>query len=216
MGYSQSLFPLKIYRDVYPDMDHINHIRDNLFPKFENIFEEAEKNNVGFMQDGTLCSYNDNAQLHRMFPEETKEIVAFVEKCAMEYWKECLYFDGLTPFVMQMWANTTPKGGWVQHHLHGSIPFTAVLYIDASPEQGNLFLENPLDMILMSQPIGTETKYPLGDEIEVNSGDLVLFPGFLKHAVKPNTTDRPRLILGFNLGSRGHYFAGQWGEIKWD
>ncbi len=164
------------------------------------------------MRDGTLCSYNTNSYLHTQFPEETSEVVKFVEAQAQEYWKILNYYDKLEPFVFQMWANSTPKGGWVHSHLHGSIPFTGVLYVDASPEQGNLILENPLDTIWMTQPIGPSVKYPMGEEIEVRTGDLVMFPGFIKHSVKPNTTDRPRLVLAFNIGARGSYWSPQWSK----
>jgi ectoine hydroxylase-related dioxygenase (phytanoyl-CoA dioxygenase family) len=88
--------------------------------------------------------------------------------------------------------------------------FTAVLYIDASPEQGTLVIENPLDMILMTQPISPEVKYPMRQEIEVHTGDLVIFPGYLKHSVNPNLTDKERIVLAFNIGCRGKYWASQW------
>jgi len=207
MGHSQSLFPVKIYRDFYPKVEDL---KNNLFPKLKNVFLETENNNNVFMHDGTLCSYETNSYLHVDFPEETRDVVEFVERCANEFWKESNYYSELSPYVMQMWANSTPKGGWVQGHLHGSMPFTAVLYVDASPEQGNLFLENPMDMVLMSQPISPEVRYPMGEEIEVHSGDLIMFPGYLKHSVKTNNTDRPRLVLAFNLGSKGKYWTGQW------
>jgi ectoine hydroxylase-related dioxygenase (phytanoyl-CoA dioxygenase family) len=65
-------------------------------------------------------------------------------------------------------------------------------------------------MVLMSQPIGPNVKYPTGEELEVQSGDLIMFPGYLKHSVRPNTTNRDRLILGFNIGCRGNYWSSQW------
>lgn len=207
MGISQSLFPIKIYRDFYPNVEYL---KNSFFPKLESVFLETEKNNALFMQGGTLCSYDSNWHLHIDFPEETREVVEFVENSAKEFWKEYNYHPSLTPYVIQMWANTTPKGGWVQSHLHGSMPFTAVLYVDASPEQGNLFLENPLELVLMTQPVGPDTKYPMGEEIEVNSGDLIIFPAYLRHSVKVNTTDCPRLMLAFNLGCKGEYFNGHW------
>jgi uncharacterized protein (TIGR02466 family) len=198
------LFPLKVYKDVYSKTDDLKH---NLFAKLKEVFDKSEQNNNLFMQDGTLCSYDSNSQLHTQFPDETKDIVEFVENAAKAYWKQCNYHEGLTPFVFQMWANTTPRGGYIDPHLHGNMPFTAVVYVDASPEQGNIILDNPLDMVLMSQPISPSVKYPLGQEISVSTGDLLMFPGYLKHRVKPNTTDKDRLILGFNIGCRGNYWS---------
>jgi len=207
MGQSLSLFPTKIYKDVYPN---VQYLKNNLFTKLANVFKDTEQNNNEFMRDGTLCSYNIGADLQTQFPEETKDIVAFVESLAKEYWKECNYYEELEPYVFQLWANTTPKGGWVHSHLHGNMAFTGVIYVDASPEQGNLIIENPMDMVLMNQPISPSVKYPMGYELEVKTGDVVMFPGYLKHSVKPNTIDRDRLILGFNIGCRGKYWASQW------
>ena len=204
MGHSVELFPTKIYRDRYSGAAEL---KNTLFPKLQQMFQETEHNNNVFMKEGTLCSYHSGSDLHIKYPEETKEVVAFIEQAAREYWQSCNYFQGLEPFVFQLWANVTPQGGWVDSHLHGNMPFTGVVYVDASPEQGNIVIENPMDMILMSQPIGPDVKYPMGEELSINTGDLVMFPGYLKHSVKPNKTDKPRLILAFNIGCRGSYWS---------
>jgi uncharacterized protein (TIGR02466 family) len=207
MSKSINLFPTVIYRDFYPKVEDL---RVGLFSKLDQIFENSKINNNVFMREGTVCSYNSDSYLHRKFPNETDEVVMFVEQVAKEYWNACNYHNNLTPFVFQMWANKTPKGGYVNSHLHGNMPFSAVLYVDASPEQGNLVLENPMEMILMTQPISPDVKYPMEQEISVSSGDLVMFPGYLRHRVLPNKLDRDRLILGFNIGSKGEYWAHQW------
>jgi uncharacterized protein (TIGR02466 family) len=201
------LFPLTIYKNFYSKSEEL---KDRLFSKLDLVFEDSEKNNNVFMRQGTLCSYHTNSYLHTQFLEETQEVVKFVEDCAKEYWNEMAYHKELEPFVFQMWANKTPRDGYIDSHLHGNMPFTAVLYVDASPEQGNLLIENPLEMILMTQPISPDIKYPIGEEISVKSGDLIMFPGYIRHSVKPNNTDKPRLILGFNIGCRGNYWSSQW------
>lgn len=211
MAESIKLFPTTIFRDRYP---RFQELKDNLFPKLSKIFKETKNNNNAFMRDGTLCSYHTNSYIHNQFPEETKDIVNFVENSAKQYWEECQYHKDLTPYVFQMWANSTPRGGWIHSHLHGNMPFTGVVYIDATPEQGNLIIENPMDMILMSQPIGPDVEYPMEHEFEVTSGDLIMFPGYIKHRVKPNNTENDRLILGFNIGCRGKYWTSQWIQDK--
>jgi uncharacterized protein (TIGR02466 family) len=202
-----NLFPIKIYKSVYPNAQDLKH---TLFAKLNSVFTETQDHNNVFMKAGTLCSYNTNSDLHVDFADETRDVIEFVEAAAREYWQECQYHLDLTPFVFQTWANTTPQGGYVEPHLHGNMPFTAVLYVDASPEQGNIIIENPLDTVLMTQPISPTVKYPMGQEIEVRTGDLIIFPGYLKHRVLSNTTDRDRLVLGFNIGCRGNYWSSQW------
>lgn len=207
MRQSIKLFPTVVYKNFYNGVDIL---KESLFSKLDSVFRSTENNNNAFMRQGTLCSYHTASDLHIKYQEETRSVVNFVEQCAKEYWEECCYHKGLEPYVFQLWANKTPRGGYIDSHLHGNMPFTAVLYVDASPEQGNLILENPLEMVLMTQPISPDIKYPIGEEITVSSGDLVMFPGYIRHSVKPNTTDTPRLILGFNIGCKGNYWAEQW------
>jgi uncharacterized protein (TIGR02466 family) len=109
-----------------------------------------------------------------------------------------------------MWANFTPKHGWINSHLHISMPLNAVLYLDACPEQGNLVIENPNDQLLATQPINYRETFQFEQEIEVNTGDFIIFPGFLKHKVRKNMSDRPRMVLGLNFGAKGFYWANQW------
>lgn len=201
------LFPTIIYKNFY---DKVDRLKENLFSKLDTVFEDTENNNNVFMRQGTLCSYHSASDLHIRYREETHEVVSFVEQCSKEHWKDCGYHTELEPFVFQMWANKTPAGGYIDSHLHGNMPLTAVLYVEASPAQGNLIVENPMEMVLMTQPIGPDIKYPIGEEISVSSGDLIIFPGYIRHSVKANTTDIPRLILGFNIGCRGNYWSSQW------
>jgi uncharacterized protein (TIGR02466 family) len=207
MRQSIKLFPTVIYKNFY---NKVEDLKNNLFSKLDSVFNDTIDNNNAFMRQGTLCSYHSASNLHNEYTNETQEVVAFVEQCAREYWQDCDYHKDLEPFVFQLWANKTPKGGYIDSHLHGNMPFTAVLYVDASPDQGNLIIENPLEMVLMTQPISPDIKYPLGEEIAVSSGDLVMFPGYIRHSVKPNNSNKPRLILGFNIGCRGQYWSSQW------
>lgn len=207
MSNIKELFPIKIYKTKY---NRVNEIKENLFPKLEYLWSDVSKNNQQFMAEGNLCSYHVEEYIHKKFPTETKDFIEFANEAGKEFWKELDYFDGLTPFVVQTWANKTPKGGWIESHLHLSIPFTGVLYVDASPEQGNIILQNPNDQLLASQPINYRRKYQFEYEMQVETGDFLLFPAYLRHRVLPNTIDRHRLILGVNYGSKGWYWSGNW------
>ena len=208
MSNAISLFPFKIYKTHY---DQHQCIKDNLFSKLDTALAASEFNNQHFQRDGNLCTYHVEPDINRRYPDETRDLIAFTEEAAKDYWKELDYFPGLQPFVLEMWANKSPRGGYIASHLHLSLPFTAVYYVDASPEQGNLVFENPSDLLLSAQPVNyIEGKYQFEHEVEVNSGDLLIFPGYMKHRSIPNKTDRPRLILGITFGARGNYWQKNW------
>lgn len=199
------LFPIKIYRTTYINVDVIH---SELFPKLYDLFEKTKDKNVESMYNGTLCTYHTDSFLQK-YPE-TKNLVEFAEEQAKIYWKQLKYSPHLEPKVIQIWANETPHSGWIRSHLHGSMPMTAVLYVSAGPGMGNLVIENPLDAVLSSQPMDYAEQELLHHEIEVKTGDFVIFPGWIRHHVKPNTTKEKRLILGINFGSKGTYLTGQW------
>lgn len=199
------LFAVKIYKTKYSNTQEI---KKNLFPKLTELFEKTKNNNVESMYNGTLCTYNTNALLQTH--PETADLISFVEEHARIYWKQLQYSPLLEPKVIQVWANETPHSGWVRSHLHGSMPMTGVLYVNANKDMGNLVIENPLDAILSSQPMDYKAQELLHYEVEVETGDFIIFPGWIRHHVKPNTTNEKRLILGVNFGSKGNYLTGQW------
>jgi uncharacterized protein (TIGR02466 family) len=208
MTNSISLFPFKIYKTRFEKHEWI---KENLFSKLEPAFEASKIKNQYFQRNGNLCSYDVESDINRKFPEETKELVEFIEQASRDYWKELDYFPGLEPFVLEVWANKSPKGGYIASHLHLSLPLTAVYYVDASPEQGNIIFENPNDLLLSAQPVNyLSGRYQFEHEVAVNSGDLLIFPGFLKHKTVPNNTDRPRLVLGISISARGFYWQKNW------
>ena len=160
------------------------------------------------MVNGTLCTYNQYDQIHKL--KEATELCNFAEKEAAKYWKELKYSSLLEPKLIQMWANRQPKGGSVRSHLHGTMPITAVLYVNAGKEMGNIVLENPLESVLVSQPMDYKAQAFLHHEIEVMTGDFIMFPGWMRHYVQENKSDANRLIIGMNFGAKGNYLAGQW------
>lgn len=200
-----NIFPLSIWKTTYKNVDDI---LANVFPKIEREFDLTKDNNNPTMINGTLCTYNQYDQIHQL--EEANDLVNFAETEAHKYWKELNYSNLLEPKMIQCWANRQPKGGSVRSHLHGTMPVTAVLYVNAKEGMGNIVLENPLENLLVSQPMDYSAQAFMHHEIEVRTGDFIMFPGWMRHYVQENTLDEERLILGMNFGSKGNYIAGQW------
>lgn len=206
---SVDIFSLKYYKTVYADYMHV---RDVVFPKIKDEIEQSKINNNPTMVNGTICTYNQYDQINQL--PEAKELVKFAEAEAQKFWAELNYSSLLTPKLIQMWANKQPKGGSVRSHLHGSMPLTAVLYLNAKEGMGNIVLENPLESLLVSQPMDYQAQAFLHCEIKVKSGDFVMFPGWMRHYVQPNTLDEDRLVVAMNFGSTGNYLTGQWLSVR--
>ena len=137
---------------------------------------------------------------HTVFAELGK----FIETQAKIYWDNLGYQSGVTPKIYQSWINVYEKTGRSTSHNHGRAPMTAAMYLSASPEQGNIVFESPLELVSALLPY--EDCYSvIRHEIPVNTGDLIIFPGYIKHCTLPNLTDKKRIIFGANLNETGVY-----------
>ena len=95
------------------------------------------------------------------------------------------------------------SGRATHNHLHnhaGSI-LSGVYYVNSTPEQGNIFFERSDNAEYFLPPVekpnyftSTATTY------KAITGALYVFPGWMKHSVQPNTTDKDRISVSFNYG----------------
>lgn len=137
-----------------------------------------------------------------------KSLFDFITFHGKEYWNVLNLSKKLDPYILQLWATAVKQGGFVASHNHNPVPISGVFYLKAEPRLGNLFLENPLDLVLGKSSYHSETQTPtrFNHEIEAVSGKLVLFPGWMKHFTNPNPTDEIRMSMAVNFGCHGHVY----------
>lgn len=198
------IFPTKIYKTRYENYQTIKEsVIDNL---------SLNGNYIGFEGDYE-STYNKKMQLHLDFPEVFAPLVRFLEYHAKMYWKQLGYAESLTPYIYHLWANKMHTGSHMNPHNHLGMPLCATVYLDASPEKGNLVFVDPNTQIKSVQPVsphnGSEEF-----EIPVNSGDVVLFTGYLQHRVCTNMSSDDRIVLSVNFGARGEYWNPVWVSDK--
>lgn len=134
-------------------------------------------------------------------------ILDYLNEQAKIYWKTLKYSDEYEPYLLYTWTSFNPRGGSWASHNHAPTTISGCFYLDASPEQGNIVFENPLELVLGYQPFTQDTGDRFFEHEEpAETGKLLLFPGYLKHRVQPNTIDKPRMIIGFDFSYRvpGH------------
>jgi uncharacterized protein (TIGR02466 family) len=101
-----------------------------------------------------------------------------------------------------MWANDIPPGGFTPAHNHNPVPVGGAFYINATPDKGNLYLEDPLEMVHGKAPRDYMHKpYLYTETITVKPGKLIMFPGWMRHHTRSNMTQENRYVLGFNIGA---------------
>lgn len=192
------IFPLKIYKTKYTG--DIEALKAALLPKFESVFNATVADNQGSMRGDGLCSYNVVRDLFTW--PEIKPYLDFLNQEAAIYWKELGYYE-TGHKIFEMWANKYTTGSFIDVHNHAPIPITASFYLQKSKNSGNIAFENPLSTILKHQPVGFKNRSAYATlfdyEVDVEEGDLVMFPGWLNHKTLPNQDTSDRIIIGTNI-----------------
>lgn len=148
----------------------------------------------------TLTSRPNNNQVHAQ--PEFNELTKFIEQHAKHYWDQLGFYPDVSPKIWTSWSNITESAGSIHSHNHCKSPLTAVMYLEAQGDCGNLVFENPMELILGGQPI----KMPYNNfvrPIQVTTGDIVLFPGYLKHYTEANNSSKLRVTFVSLLNERG-------------
>ena len=122
--------------------------------------------------------------------------------------REARAFD----WSVKMWANVSPPGALNMSHAHPGVLWAAVYYVDmggAGSEGGELYFEDPrfpVPLMRMpgfrmlgidGQPQVHERRWP------TQAGDLVLFPAWLRHGVRPHEGAGERISVAMNIDVRG-------------
>jgi uncharacterized protein (TIGR02466 family) len=134
-------------------------------------------------------------------------LVKYMNQAVAEYWKVLDYDPRYPVEINQMWANLYNRNAEYPHNLDNDSPavVTVVFYVSKdSAEQGNLFFADPNDLIVKTQPLSPERRYiNRYQEFDGRTGDMICFPSWLQHGIKPNETDIPRLSIAANYELRG-------------
>lgn len=120
------------------------------------------------------------------------------------------------PWTVKMWANISPSGALNMSHAHPGVLWAAVYYVDMGRDDGDagggggeLFFEDPrFPMPLMRMPgfrlIGVDGQPQVHERSwPTEAGDLVLFPAWLRHGVRPHTGSRERISIAMNIDVAG-------------
>jgi uncharacterized protein (TIGR02466 family) len=194
---TRDLFPTTIYEDQWPVFETVRQdLIDKTLPYFNNNLAPG---NDYVDRDGNDIFKRTNPNLHTC--PEFKQVVDFIEHHGREYWKILNFTEQEEPYILQLWANEVPPGGFTPPHNHNPVAIGGALYLDADPLKGNIHLEDPMQMVKGRLPYDWQYKpYLYTEEVSVSAGKIIMFPGYLMHHVRSNKTDSSRIVFGFNFG----------------
>ena len=94
------------------------------------------------------------------------------------------------------WVNWHPPGATTLEHDHGAVHLVIVVYLQQPENGGNIQFKDPLQYHWASYPSPDTDNWKT---ITVSTGDILFFPGFLRHRTEPNTSTEDRFVLTANI-----------------
>ena len=166
----------------------------------------TEENNFLNNLEKTKNAYNFNSKNNYVLDE--KPLASLKEDLFLrveDYFQKIVTpKNNITPYITQSWVNWTKAGEEHHKHAHSNSLFSGVLYIDAVKEFDSIvFFKKHTYESLSIEP----TEYHLFNSdswnFKINTGDIILFPSSLGHAVESKIGDNLRTSLSFNTFIKG-------------
>ena len=130
--------------------------------------------------------------------EEFSEFKTFIQACIPEILFEWYgYKNACEALIDGSWINEHKKGGWTESHHHQNANISIAAYLNVPPNSGNFLVENPLKGFKSSEPLSNENL--IWGPIDVNTNDVLFFPGWMTHKTEKNKSDDSRYVLSINL-----------------
>ena len=101
----------------------------------------------------------------------------------------------------EMWAIINSKNSFNVTHTHPNSYLSAAYYVKAPKNCGKFIVESPnIAKRHSSPPITNRNELNLVlNGLDINEGDLLLFPAYLPHKVAKNESDEDRIVISFNI-----------------
>ena len=156
---------------------------------------------------------SENYDLFEVSPN-LKDIKSFCELQLKQYMEhiEGADIDKVMLRITQSWLHNTKPGESQHSHTHPNSHLAGVLYISCLPND-HINFENRLYGMFNNLQFPTKKSTPwnaniMYKKIDVEEGDLILFPSWMVHSVDVNDTeDKERISLAFNtfpIGEMGY------------
>ena len=110
----------------------------------------------------------------------------------------------LTPMnkmLSESWINVHPKGAWTAAHHHQNVTVACAAYLHVPEGSGRFMVKNPYSIYKLGEPLDYNY-YDMEmdwEYIDVQTNDVLFFPGWLTHKTEVNKTDKNRYVMSLNV-----------------
>ena len=167
---------------------------NKLRPICKNLIESTKSE--GYLVEGGKTSVANFKQPHKIleFSHYYTWLKGIIKEISIEhegYHKQFKYN------VANSWVNYHAEGGKTLEHNHSNVLFVAAAYLYIPENGGFIQYKDPLEY----QKSAYEHQNPkdwIWKEVPVVTGDVLIFPGWLRHRTQNNLSNEKRWVLTTN------------------
>jgi len=197
-----NLFSTPIYKiNVLENLKNTDSIKEIVLKNLNgssSYLSSLEKN-------GGLSTYEVNNQLHTI--DDMKELSNLVLFHSKMYWKILDIDERLSPRIDQCWSNIHYSKSFTLQHSHSLMPMVGTFYLKAEKDSGDLILTNPAEYSITNIPFSKNIEQKIETSLKIKTGDLIFFPGYVRHKTGENFSNSERIVISFNIGYSGKYLS---------
>ena len=171
--------------------------------KIEPLCEEwiGEKPRQIYLEQGNAASSVANANeikphQHPDFQQFYKWVKPIADNIMFKKWKLSKDFDYK---IVNSWVNVHGEGGMTEIHDHGPTTLVITAYLNLPENGGFIQFKDPLEYHHAHLIKEFDTELGSWRTLPAKTGDVVMFPGWLRHRTQPNKSKEKRWVLTTNI-----------------
>jgi len=178
------------------------YFKDHPDPAAFNL--DLEKKIIAWSQSDPGLAKTNRFGWHSTTDMHTRAEFAGITNYLMQMQHEIYQAEGLagTPVLGNMWANINYPGASNAMHIHPNSLWSGAYYVTCCADSGNIYFEDPRSVSLMTMP-RYQTEQALNSRRIIDSqprpGRLIMFPSWVNHGVRENTSNQTRISISFNF-----------------
>ena len=188
--FPQPVFKYKVenFKEFNKDLCHY------IYDLNKNDKEGINRSNRGGWHSKPFNLKDKNSIQHKFLLETTKYVFDAIKNLG---WK----LEPNRVICTEMWAIINKKNDFNTIHTHPNSYLSAAYYVKAPKNCGEFTIENPHSISRHSYPaLEKKTEFNVKvQRLEIEEGDLLLFPSYLPHGVQENRSKEDRIVISFNI-----------------
>ena len=171
--------------------------------KIEPLCEEwiGEKPRQIYLEQGNAASSVANANeikphQHPDFQQFYKWVKPIADNIMFKKWKLSKDFDYK---IVNSWVNVHGEGGVTEIHDHGPTTLVITAYLNLPENGGFIQFKDPLEYHHAHLIKEFDTELGSWRTLPAKTGDVVMFPGWMRHKTEPNKSKEKRWVLTTNI-----------------